>query len=132
MKKFAFLLMLLLALGMSAAVAEVSGDFEYTVRKGTAMITDYNGSATDLTIPEELDGLKVTEIGTYAFEECTTLISVIIPNSVTTIDSGAFSDCSSLTNISFPDSLTSIGQYAFTRCTSLRSVNIPDSVTYLG
>ena len=54
-----------------------------------------------------------------------------IPSSVTYIK-GAFQYCSSLTSVNIPESVTSIGDSAFTRCSSLTSVNIPDSVTYIG
>ena len=118
MKKFAFLLMLLLALGMSAAVAEVSGDFEYWVWNGEATITGYNGSEANLIIPAEIGGYKVTEIGMEAFRNCTFLISVTIPDSVTSINSGAFDNCTSLTSISIPNSVTSIGGVVFSGCTS--------------
>ena len=54
----------------------------------------------------------------------------VIPtdNSVTNIGYGAFDNCSGLTSISIPDSVTSIGHCAFKGCTSLTSITIPDSV----
>ena len=74
----------------------------------------------------------VTNIGTHAFDECTSLTSVTIPDSVTTIGDYAFVYCSSLTSVTIPDSVTTIGDYAFACCTSLTSVTIPDSVTTIG
>lgn len=51
------------------------------------------GSCTDadLVIPSEYNGLPVTGIGEAAFEDCSTLTSVTIPDSVTNIDRAAFS-----------------------------------------
>ena len=61
----------------------------------------------------------VTEIGYMAFNDCSGLTSVTIPNSVTTIGGSAFSDCTSLTTVTIPDSVTEIGSSAFAKCSSL-------------
>ena len=74
----------------------------------------------------------ITYIGNEAFYECTSLTSVIIPNSVTSIEDGAFWNCTSLTSVTIPDVVTEIGARAFYWCTSLTSVTIPDSVTSIG
>ena len=79
---------------------------EYTV---TGIIT----SASDVTIPSTYQGLPVTEIATNAFYECTSLTSIVIPDSVTTIGDRAFYGCSSLTSVTMGDSVTSIGELAF-------------------
>ena len=84
-------------------------------------------SLRSITIPD-----SVTEIGNSAFRNCTSLTSITIPNSVTSIGEYAFSGCTSLTSVSIPDSVTEIGNSAFRNCTSLTSVTIPNSVTSIG
>jgi len=74
----------------------------------------------------------VTRIGRNAFEDCSGLTSVTIPNSVTSIGDAAFSGCSSLTSVTIPNSVTNIGPEAFADCRSLTSVTIGNSVTSIG
>ena len=115
------------------AGAETYRDLEYSVLDdGTVEITDYNGSAKTVDIPEKINGKSVTSIGDCAFRYCTSLKSITIPNSVMEIGSSAFSGCSSLTSITIPNSVTEIGVYAFKGCTSLTSITIPNSVTNIG
>ena len=72
---------------------------------------------------------SLNSIGEYAFQGCSGLTSVTIPNSVTTIGYSAFNYCNGLTSITIPDGVTSIGSGAFQFCSGLTSVTIPNSVT---
>ena len=81
-------------------------------------------SLASITIPD-----SVASIGTYAFSGCYSLASITIPDSVTSISIYAFQYCHSLASITIPDSVTSIGNYAFQNCYSLASITIPDGVT---
>ena len=85
----------------SAAEKLTYGDFNYEVSSNNSYvtITKYNGSASDLVIPESIDGIKVKEIGSYTFRYCTGLTSITLPNSLTYIGSDAFSGCTGLTSI---------------------------------
>jgi hypothetical protein len=67
-----------------------------------------------------------------AFDNCKTLVGIIIPNSVTSIGDDAFGGCISLTSVNIPSGVTSIGRLAFSDCTSLTSITIPNSVTSIG
>lgn len=62
-------------------------------------------------------------------DNCSSLTSIIIPNSLTSIWNRAFEGCTSLKSITIPNSVTWIGERAFYYCTSLASVTIPNSVT---
>ena len=107
-------------------------DFTYSIRKGKATITKYNGECGGVVIPDTLGGYPVGEIGNRAFSGCSGLISVTIPDGVTSIGDSAFRGCGSLTSVTLPGSVTSIGAYAFSNCTSLQSIAIPGSVTAIG
>ncbi|WP_461247725.1 leucine-rich repeat domain-containing protein [Treponema sp. R6D11] len=66
-------------------------------------------------------------MGTYAFQNCTSLTSINIPNKVISIGANAFSD-SGLTSITIPSTVTSIGSSAFSG-SGLTSITIPSTVT---
>ncbi len=89
----------------------------------------FNGcsSLTSINIPN-----GVTSIGVSAFNGCSGLTSITIPSSVTSIGMNAFSGCSGLTSITIPNGVTSIESSAFSGCSSLTSVTIPNSVTMIG
>ena len=105
---------------------------------GTMMYKDcrYIGEAMAKTL-QELDisnaSLEVNYIG--GFRNCSSLTSIILPNSAVTIG-GATSDeafsHTGLTSITIPNSVVYIGRYAFTGCKYLTSVTIPNSVTEIG
>ena len=74
---------------------------------------------------------NLTEISSYAFQNCYQLVLVSIEGSVTHIGEGAFVGCASLMSISMGESVTQIGAYAFMGCTSLTSITIGESVTHI-
>ena len=142
-KLFSFFLVLVASVGsIFASDTSVDGiwyDFKsstltasvtYRGSSYSAYADEYSGS---VVIPASVtysgQTYSVTSIGSYAFRDCTGLISVTIPNSITSIGDYAFSGCSSLTSVTIPNSVTTIRYGAFGECTGLTSVIIPNSVT---
>ncbi len=107
---------------------EASKDGSHAIVKGIGSAKD----ATEIIIPSVYQDVSVTELSRSAFEGCSNLKSITIPDSVTTIGDGAFFGCTNLTNITIPDSVTTIGEAAFGECSSLTSITIPDGVTSIG
>lgn len=105
-------------------------DFDFILNNTAVIVTRYNGTAADVTIPSRYKGKPVTAIEHAAFFN-SAVTSVTIPDSVTSIDDNAFGFCSQLTNISIPNSVTYIGFSAFAHCTSLKSITLPSSLSFI-
>ena len=58
---------------------------------------------TEVNIPSEINGIKVTAIGSNAFEGCTKLTAVVIPATIKNIYENAFNDCTNLRIVKYPD-----------------------------
>ena len=108
----------------------VIGDNQVEVTKRDV---NYSG---EVFIPETVvnDGItyQVTRIGNYAFQNCTGLTLVGIPEGVTEIGNWAFSYCTRLENIDMPNSLVSLGEAAFMSCNSFTSIHIPRNLAQIG
>ncbi len=83
------------------------------------------GKTGTVTIPNTIKTIS------GAFNGCSGITEVTIPNSVTTLGSSTFLNCTALTTVTFAEGMTftSIGGTAFSGCNSLESIVIPDSVT---
>ena len=88
---------------------------------------NYCTSLTSITLPE-----SVTTIGENAFQGCSSLAAITIPAGVSAIGRNAFYDCKSLTTANLPDSVTAIGAGAFQNCTALTAINLPEGLTAIG
>lgn len=125
---------LLCSLNLSAQTEFVIGNLKYTTTSSSTVSVSKNEIITGkLVIPETVkyNGTQysVTSIGESAFESCTSLTSLIIPNSVTSIGNYAFSGCSGLTSVTIGNSVTSIGKYAFSDCSGLTEINVDENNT---
>lgn len=103
-------------------ISGVSDGIEYTNYGDYVVVTGCEGTVEDiLTIPEEIDGLPVTQIGDEAFRGQSSFSSVIIPGSVESVGSMAFAGCSSLRMV-FARQNMEIGGGAFEGCDELRAL----------
>jgi hypothetical protein len=112
----------------AAVTAANESDFQVTKEGNAITITKYVGKGTVVNIPARIQNLPVTSIGDGAFENCTSITSVAIPNGVISIWHGAFYGCTNLGSVTIPNSVTTIRSLAFGNCTKLTSITIPASV----
>lgn len=97
--------------------------FTYEIKNGTATLTAYTGSATEVIIPSVIDGYAVTALGDNLFKD-STVTSVTLPASVISIGWFAFFGCSSLQTVTLGEAVNTIGYAAFDGC--------PKSLTIYG
>lgn len=94
-------------------------------------IIGYYGTDKHVIIPAEIDGVKIESIYSSAFEDNTSIESVVISEGVTSIEYYAFNGCESLKKVVLPSTMTYIGGYVFVD-TALESIVIPESVSSIG
>lgn len=110
-------------------------DFTYEIvseSKKTAQITKYSGTATEIVIPDTMDGYSIVSIGEKAFYFNKTLVTITIPEGITSVDKYAFSLCENLEIINLPKSLTIVEDWAFSYNHNLRKIHFYDNVKSFG
>ena len=109
----------------------LSGVSHCVVRKGTIHIS--NGAFSQC---KELQSIKiprsVKEIGTYAFEKCTSLKQITLDAELCSIQENTFDGCQALTTIKIPQTVQDICESAFRNCYLLRKINLPQSLKSIG
>ena len=134
----------------------VYGDYTYTVWNGAVTITGYTGKATDVVVPDEINGYEVTTIGHLAFSGCNNVTAITLPNTlkeigfcafkgtqityikipacVTELEHldyshvSAFSNCEKLETIEFSDGIKTIPEYGVSYVSSLKKVILPSDL----
>ena len=95
----------------------------------TVTITEYNGTETDVVIPESINGMEVTGIATSAFGGNTEITSVTMPDTVLNINASAFKGCLNLENIKLSKNLLTMGEYVFHNCDALVTIELPEKIS---
>jgi hypothetical protein len=89
-----------LCLILLAIPASVNAQFTFTTNNGAISITGYTCPPVEtVTIPNTINGLPVTRIGGWVFNNCYALTNLVIPASVTNIDVWAIDSCTRLAAI---------------------------------
>lgn len=100
----------------------------YREYDGYYEVSDYSGSGGEVTIPSEINGIPVTEVGWDAFDDINLKTDIYLPDSITTIESFAFSHSSGVVSVRLPSGLQIIDSYTFSDCTGLKNINLPDGL----
>lgn len=99
---------------------------------GTCTVTGVRGRAADLSIPSDIDGLKVTAIGSYAFKNASWIEALELPEGLVSVGDGAFEGCLSLASLVMHEGVCALGAHSFYNCSSLSSVTLPASLVSVG
>lgn len=112
-------------------------DTETLTIEGTGAMTNYSegkapwyshrSSVRKVVLPEGL-----TQVGSYAFANCTQLDDIMLPNTVERMGDHAFAHCTSLTDIEVPAGVTSLSGWSFFECTGLQNVTMHEGLTTIG
>lgn len=108
-----------------ALTVSVTGDATVTIGNGyNACISEYTDGEVTLPATVTIDGkaYTVTKVADYAFQFCTDITKVVIPESVVTLGEYVFNACSKLSEVTLPATLKTIGDGAFYNCTALTLV----------
>ena len=98
-------------------LSKMDYDYSYEIlNDGTLRLYQYEGTDTNIVVPDTIDGRKVTVLGNSTFQYCTQasdIESVTLPDSLTTIEKNAFYNCEKLKSVTIPQNVSSIGLAAF-------------------
>ena len=101
----------------------------YEPNNGSYVVKGYEGSEVNVIIPDTCNDVPVTEINRKVFEN-SDIQSIVIGKNVTKINHDAFNNCSLLKKVTLPDSLVTLS--GFEDCISLEEIKIPASVENIG
>lgn len=99
------------------ALTKVSSTQQYN------MINKYQLDEKIVTVPSEIDGCEIQEIGRYCFMGNQTVEKIILPKTVKQIDRYAFANCPNLKEVIAPG-VEVCGMYAFYNCANLVNVEM--------
>lgn len=94
-------------------------------------VSGYEGTSKIIQIPDTYNSLPVTSIGYGAFQNCTNIIGVIIPNNIIEIGYSAFYNCTNLEYLTIPNTLKSCKTYITSYCPKMK-YNEYKGLSYLG
>ena len=107
------------------AVIPEHQDYKYEIVESDVVITKWLSEASNVKVPEEVNGKWVVAIDDNAFAGIETVETVSIPNSVTDIGDGVFKNCTKLRSVTFGENVAYVGDDLFAGCISLREADIP-------
>ena len=87
------------------------------------------------TVPSGIRNVSLPSLvtaGSYLFQNCASLESVILGDELVSLSSSMFAGCTALQSIELPESLTTISTSAFKDCTGIQDFYLPSGVTVSG
>lgn len=103
--------------------------FMYTA---DGQIVGYNGSATNITIPNKIQDVAINSIAKNAFKNNSNILKITISEGVTNIGEGAFENCTGLNKVILSNGIKTINNMAFKGCINIKKISIPKSTSLIG
>ena len=91
---------------------------DHAIAKGLTEEYEDMEEPFDIEIPDEIEGIPITEIVPEAFKS-SSVRNVKLGRNIKTIGDYAFSGCSYITEIKLPEALEKLGNSAFSECRGL-------------
>ena len=91
-------------------------------KEGNARILGVTDMPGELVLPEEIEGLPLTEVGPYCFAKNKYLKRVVLPDTVIKMERMAFYNCTGLESLEIGADLSEIGGDAFMNCHNLHQI----------
>ncbi len=115
---------------------DTDGDLELSVAEAEAVTTlmdgddpVFKGNTSIVSFDEFKYFTGLNELPAEAFQGCTKLESIVMPESLTSWGYYAFFGCEKLSNFVFPKNITVIPRFCFAGCNSFTSFTVPEGVT---
>ena len=99
------------------------GSLYYEIKDQKAGITRFQGLASEVCIPDVLEGCPVTTLGKKAFLSKKNLRRVILPETMDEVGDWAFAYCDSLTEVRIPGKDIRFGKSVFLECKELKRIS---------
>lgn len=121
----------------ASSALPIEGDLKFSLYTNLDGIQEYKVSAynrnlLEAIIPEEFNGIPVSEVADNAFANCKSMQYALIPQSIKRVGNNAFSNCTNLITIDGMTNVTTFGNFVFNNCSSLTDLILPSKLEKLG
>ena len=130
-KKLNLILALILTLALAMPGMAFAEDSGYTFNAEKGVIEKYSGSATELVLPDAIDGVPVRGFSDWFLNYNNDIVTLTVPEGIEAINYFG-SDMDKLEQVTLPSSLVYIGNGCFQSVDSLKNITIPAGVRYIG
>ena len=106
--------------------------YAYTRYKDHVVLEKYVGTETDVTVPERVAGVPVTEIGYECFNGCRDITRVMLHEHIETIHTRAFYRCYGLREVLGGNGVRYLWESCFEGCLALETVELGEGLEVIG